>query len=41
MAKVSKRIAAIAAKVDRNKFYSIDEALNLVKECAKIGRAHV
>jgi large subunit ribosomal protein L1 len=34
MAKVSKRIAAIAAKVDRNKFYSIDEALNLVKECA-------
>lgn len=34
MAKISKRIAAIAAKVDRNKFYPIDEALNLVKECA-------
>jgi len=34
MAKISKRLAAIAAKVDRNKFYPIDEALNLVKECA-------
>lgn len=34
MAKTSKRMAAIAAKVDRNKFYPIDEALNLVKECA-------
>jgi len=34
MAKISKRVAAIAAKVDRNKFYPIDEALNLVKECA-------
>lgn len=34
MAKISKRLAAIAAKVDRNKFYPIDDALNLVKECA-------
>jgi large subunit ribosomal protein L1 len=34
MAKVSKRMAAIAAKVDRNKFYPIDDALNLVKEFA-------
>lgn len=34
MAKVSKRMAAIAAKVDRNKFYPIDEALSLVKEFA-------
>ena len=34
MAKTSKRMAAIAAKVDRNKFYPIDEALSLVKEFA-------
>ena len=34
MAKVSKRMKAVAEKVDRNKFYPIDEALNLVKECA-------
>lgn len=34
MAKISKRVAAIQSKVDRNKFYPIDEALNLVKECA-------
>lgn len=34
MAKISKRLAAIQSKVDRNKFYPIDEALNLVKECA-------
>jgi len=34
MAKISKRLQAIQAKVDRNKFYPIDEALNLVKECA-------
>jgi large subunit ribosomal protein L1 len=34
MAKISKRLQAIQAKVDRNKLYPIDEALNLVKECA-------
>jgi large subunit ribosomal protein L1 len=34
MAKVSKRLQAVAAKVDRNKLYAIDEALSLVKECA-------
>lgn len=35
MAKVSKRYKALAAKVDRNKLYALDEALNLVKETAK------
>jgi large subunit ribosomal protein L1 len=35
MAKVSKRVAAISAKVDRQKLYSVADALNLVKECAK------
>lgn len=34
MAKLSKRAAAIAAKIDRNKFYSADEALALIKETA-------
>ena len=34
MAKISKRVAAFRAKVDRNKFYPIDDALNLVKEFA-------
>jgi large subunit ribosomal protein L1 len=34
MAKISKRMAAIKAKVDRNKLYAIDEALALVKEVA-------
>ncbi|MCQ9617823.1 50S ribosomal protein L1 [Paenalcaligenes niemegkensis] len=34
MAKLSKRAAAIAAKIDRNKFYPVAEALNLVKETA-------
>ncbi len=34
MSKQSKRIKAIQAKVDRNKAYVVDEALNLVKECA-------
>ena len=34
MANTSKSVAALQAKVDRNKFYPIDEALNLVKECA-------
>ena len=34
MAKLSKRAAAIAAKIDRNKFYPVTEALGLVKETA-------
>ncbi|ALO40196.1 50S ribosomal protein L1 [Alcaligenes faecalis] len=34
MAKVSKRAAAIAAKIDRNKFYPVAEALALVKDTA-------
>ena len=34
MAKISKRAAANKAKVERTKFYPIDEALSLVKECA-------
>lgn len=34
MAKVSKRVAALQGKVDRNKLYPIAEALNLVKETA-------
>src|SRR6202000_1154467 len=34
MAKLSKRLQAFAAKVDRQKMYAIDEALSLVKECA-------
>jgi large subunit ribosomal protein L1 len=34
MAKISKRLAALKAKVDRNKLYAIDEAIVLVKECA-------
>ncbi len=34
MAKVSKRMAAIAQKIDRNKFYPVTDALTLVKECA-------
>ena len=35
MAHISKRYKALAAKVDRNKLYALDEALNLVKETAK------
>jgi len=35
MAKVSKRVAAISAKVHRQKLYPVADALNLVKECAK------
>lgn len=35
MAHVSKRYKALAAKVDRNKLYAVNEALNLVKETAK------
>ena len=34
MAKLSKRAAAIAAKIERNKFYPVAEALSLVKETA-------
>src|SRR3546814_2138394 len=34
MAKLTKRAAAIAAKIDRNKFYPVAEALTLVKETA-------
>ncbi|TDR80311.1 50S ribosomal protein L1 [Paludibacterium purpuratum] len=34
MAKVSKRMQALVAKVDRNKLYPVDEALALVKEAA-------
>ncbi|MGX9937720.1 50S ribosomal protein L1 [Advenella kashmirensis] len=34
MAKVSKRTAAIASKIDRNKLYPVAEALTLVKETA-------
>lgn len=32
--KLPKRYAAIRAKVEPNKFYSVDEALNLIKQCA-------
>lgn len=35
MAHISKRYKALAAKVDRNKLYAVDEALNLVKENAQ------
>ncbi len=34
MAKAAKRIQKIAAKVDRNKYYTAAEGLALVKECA-------
>lgn len=34
MAKISKRRQALAAKVDRQKLYAIEDALALVKECA-------
>lgn len=34
MAKLSKRAAAIAQKIDRTKLYPVGEALNLVKETA-------
>ena len=34
MAKISKRAKALAERVDRSKLYTVDEALNLVKECA-------
>ena len=35
MAHISKRYKALAAKVDRNKLYALNEALALVKENAK------
>ncbi len=35
MAQLSKRYKVLAAKVDRNKLYALDEALNLAKENAK------
>ena len=35
MGHISKRYKALAAKVDRNKLYALDEALKLVKENAK------
>lgn len=35
MAQVSKRYKALAAKVDRNKLYAVDDALKLVQETAK------
>ena len=34
MAKLSKRLRAFEAKVDRQKLYAIDEALAVIKECA-------
>ena len=34
MAKLSKRIQAVTAKVDRTKAYPVGDALGLVKECA-------
>jgi large subunit ribosomal protein L1 len=34
MAKNSKRVEAVLAKVDRNKAYPVTDALSLVKECA-------
>lgn len=34
MAKLGKRAAAIAAKIDRTKLYPVTEAITLVKECA-------
>lgn len=34
MAKLSKRVKAFKSKVDRNKVYSFDSALAIIKECA-------
>ena len=34
MAKISKRLAALKATVDRNKLYPVDDALTLVKSAA-------
>jgi large subunit ribosomal protein L1 len=35
MARISKRAKAIRARVDRQKLYGLDEAITLVKDCAK------
>jgi len=34
MAKISKRVAALREKIDRNRVYGLDEALALIKDCA-------
>src|SRR5271154_2243532 len=34
MAKISKRLKALTAKIDTQKLYALDDALKLVKECA-------
>ncbi|WP_158900539.1 50S ribosomal protein L1 [Burkholderia sp. L27(2015)] len=34
MAKISKRLKALTAKIDTQKLYTLDDALKLVKECA-------
>ncbi len=34
MAKITKRMAVVASKIDRSKLYPVAEALSLVKECA-------
>src|ERR1700693_864262 len=34
MAKLSKRLKALASKIDSQKLYAVNDALNLVKECA-------
>jgi len=34
MAKLSKRVQALRAKVDRNRMYAVSDALGLVKDCA-------
>jgi large subunit ribosomal protein L1 len=36
MAKQTKRMAALSAKIDKNKVYSIDEAIKLVKETSGV-----
>lgn len=36
MAKVAKRIKAFREKIDKQKFYPIDEALGLLQECSKV-----
>jgi len=36
MAKLTKRMAAISAKIDKNKVYSLDEAIKLVKETSGV-----
>ena len=36
MTKTAKNTKAFAQKVDRNKFYSLAEALKIIKDCAKV-----